>query len=265
MNTRRVARAGTYSAFALILVAAGACGSTPANNGSPPAAPTTTAPPQSSPTGPSPTPSPSRTAQTPTPTPRQSTPAPSPAPRVVLSRVAYNWGWPGGVNGRGSVTHRQTLPPVPTLIRIGAGDHPADPGERPFNRMTFTFTAGFPSYHFEFVDKLLADGSGTVIPIAGFDGPLRVVFHSAQAHSASGASTIVSQPPRHLGLGRMVDYAQAGDFEGYLSYGIGIGWPIPQSNPQFPIRAYEVETVTASGQHLYTVAIDIDSTAPVTR
>jgi len=260
MNTRRVARAGTYSAFALILAAAGACGSTPPTAGSPPGAPTTTAPAQSLPTGPSPSPSPSRTMQTPTP--RQSTPAPSPSTRVVLSRVAYDWHWPNDVTKPGSVTHKQTLPPVPTLIRIGAGDHPRDPGERPFNRMTFTFTAGFPSYRFAFVDKLIADGSGAAIPIAGFGGPLRIVFNSAQAHSASGASTILSQPPRHLGLGRMVDYAQAGDFEGYLSYGIGIGWPIPRSNPQFLIRAYEVETVTASGQHLYTVAIDIDSTAP---
>ena len=261
MNTKRMARAGTYSAFALILVAAGACASTPAETGSPPASPTTTAPAQSSPAGPTTTlsPSPSRTTQTPAPS--KSAPAPSPSTRVLLSRVAYNWGWPNNVSRPGSVTHKQTLPPVPTLIRIGIGDHPRDPGERPFNRMTFTFTAGFPSYHFEFVDQLIHDPRGTVIPLAG-NGALRVVFNSAQAHSQSGVSTIVSQPPRHLGLNRMVDYTNAGDFEGYLSYGIGIAWPIPQSNPQFAIRAYEVETVTASGQHLYTVAIDIDSTAP---
>jgi hypothetical protein len=60
----------------------------------------------------------------------------------------------------------------------------------------------------------------------------------------------------------MADYAQGGDFEGVLTYGIGITQPVEHSNPQFPVRAYEVETVTASGPHLYTVAIDVDGTSP---
>jgi hypothetical protein len=40
----------------------------------------------------------------------------------------------------------------------------------------------------------------------------------------------------------MTDFAQAGDFEGILTYGIGATRPVPHSNPQFPVRAYEVET-----------------------
>jgi hypothetical protein len=58
----------------------------------------------------------------------------------------------------------------------------------------------------------------------------------------------------------MAGYAQGGDFEGVLTYGIGITRPVPHSNPQLAVRAYEVETVTAGGQHRYTVAIDIDAT-----
>ena len=38
-------------------------------------------------------------------------------------------------------------------------------------------------------------------------------------------------------------------------------WPSPQSNPQIPVRATEVEKITAQGRHLYVVAIDIDATA----
>ena len=60
----------------------------------------------------------------------------------------------------------------------------------------------------------------------------------------------------------MAGYARGGDFEGVLTYGIGITWPVPDSNPQIAVRAYEVETATASGQHRYTVAIDIDATNP---
>lgn len=44
------------------------------------------------------------------------------------------------------------------------------------------------------------------------------------------------------GYPRMTDFAQAGDFEGILTYGIGATRPVPHSNPQFPVRAYEVET-----------------------
>lgn len=262
MNTTRRAKAGAVSAFALILATVGACGSSgPATSGSAPATQTTTSPAQTTPASPgttpstTPSPAPSRT------TPRPSTPAPAPT-RVVLSRVAYAWHWPNDVARPGSVSHTIKVPLLPELVRIGAGDHPAGNGERAFNRMSFTFTAGFPSYHFEFVNQLLHDGSGNVVPVAG-NGILRIVFNDAEAHNASGtASTIVSQPSRHLGLNRMVDYAQAGDFEGYVTYGIGIAWPVAHSNPQFAVRAYEVETVTASGQHQYTVAIDVDATNP---
>ena len=35
----------------------------------------------------------------------------------------------------------------------------------------------------------------------------------------------MSKPPANLGLSRMVAYAPAGDFEGYLTYGIGPYYP----------------------------------------
>jgi hypothetical protein len=60
----------------------------------------------------------------------------------------------------------------------------------------------------------------------------------AQAHSADGTrSTIVSQPGRPIGSTRAVLH----------------------SNPQTSVRAYEVEVVTAAGQHRYVVAIDINA------
>jgi hypothetical protein len=57
----------------------------------------------------------------------------------------------------------------------------------------------------------------------------------------------------------MTDFAQAGDYEGVLSYGIGVTRVILHSNPQRTVRVYEVETVTAAGQHRYVVAIDINA------
>lgn len=98
-----------------------------------------------------------------------------------------------------------------------------------------------------------------MIPIAGTD-VLKIVFDQARAHRADGTrSTIVSQPGRPLGYPAMTDYAQAGDFEGVLTCGIGTTRAIMASNPQTPVRAYEVETITAAGQHRYVVAIDISA------
>ena len=179
---------------------------------------------------------------------------------MVSSRVAYPWHWPNDVTAPGRVTHASAVPPVPELVQISAGSHPAGSGERPFNRMSFTFTTAFPSYRIEFVNQLVGDPSGKIIPLDG-QGVLEIVFTKAQAHTADGTrSSVISLPAPRIGHERMAGYAQGGDFEGVLTYGIGITWPVLRSNPQSAVRAYEVETVTGSGQHRYTVAIDIDAT-----
>jgi hypothetical protein len=105
-----------------------------------------------------------------------------------------------------------------------------------------------------------AGRGGRVIPLAG-DGVLGVTFRQAQAHTSSGQPSMVSQPPAHLGYSRMVCWAPAGDFEGVLTYGIGIAWPVRHSNPQLAVRTTEVEKVTDHGQHRYIVAIDVDTSS----
>jgi hypothetical protein len=177
---------------------------------------------------------------------------------VVSARVEYQWHWPNG-DPKAVVTHNPAVPPVPELVAIGAGDHPNDPGERPYNRMSFSFTNAYPSYNLEYVNQIEADGSGSPIALPGY-GVLRVAFTPAQAHTQDGtASTILSQPASNLGMTRMHGYAQAGDFEGHLTYGIGITYPIRESNPQIEVRAYEVTYVNAQGVYRYVVAIDVDA------
>lgn len=213
------------------------------------------------PPGPSAPPSPSGSPapSSPAPVTTASPTAPAPTTRVVSFRVSYPWHWPNDVNRPGQVQHSYPIPPLPRLIAIGAGDHPAQQGERAYNRMSFTFTTAFPSYQFTFTKALMADPSGKPVRLAG-NGVLKITFHQAQAHTVSGGSSVLAQPPAQLGLNRMVSWAPAGDFEGVVTVGIGIGWPNPQSNPQFAVRATEVEKVTAQGQHRYVVAIDIDAT-----
>jgi hypothetical protein len=260
MNAKRAAEAGALPIAVLACAMLAGCGS----NGSVPGV----APSSSSSAGPTAastaSPSPSLSAKTSASAPAPRTNSPTPPSKVVLSRVVYQWGWPN-THGSVQVTHAYSVPPLPQLVRIGVGDHPRDPGERPFNRMSFTFTTAFPTYRFEYTSTLMGGARGTVIPLKGM-GVLMIMFSQAQAHSVDGSrSSIAAQPGRDLGLGRMVDYAQAGDSEGVLTYGIGVAWPIPHSNPQIPVRAYEVETVTASGRHLYTVAFDVDSANPTGR
>ena len=219
----------------------------------------------SAPAGPA-APSPSGSAAAPS-SPAPSSPAASataspsaPATRVVSFRVSYPWHWPNDVNQPGQVQHSYPVPPLPRLIAIAAGSHPAQQGEQTYDRMSFTFTTAFPGYQFTFTKALVADPSGNPVKLAG-NGVLKVTFRLAQAHTASGRSSIAVQPPAQLGLNRMASWAQAGDFEGVVTIGIGVTWPSSQSNPQIPVRATEVEKVTAQGRHLYVVAIDIDATA----
>jgi hypothetical protein len=183
----------------------------------------------------------------------------APADRVLSARVAYPWHWPNDTSQPGTVQHSYPVPPLPQLIAIGAGDHPATGTERPYNRMTFTFRTAFPSYQIRFGSKLVSDPSGRPIRLAG-DGVLQVTFRQAQAHTASGTPSVLAKPPAQLGYHRMTSWAPAGDNEGVLSYGIGISWPDPQAKPHFAVRAIEIEKVTAQGQHRYVVAIDIDAT-----
>jgi hypothetical protein len=239
------------AALLAILPACGRAGQ-PAAGPSPSASSVTATAGQPSTHGQSPTASPAATG----------TSAPSASAPVLSFRLAYPWHWPNDTVLPGRVTHASAVPPVPELVQIRVGSHPAAAGDRAYDRISFTFTNGFPSYRVEFADQLVSDPGAKVIPLGGL-GVLHIVFTGAQAHTADGTKTsIISKPAADIGFSRMTDFALAGDFEGVLSYGIGISWPIAHSNPQIPVRAYEEETLVG-GQHRYTVAIDIDATNPL--
>jgi hypothetical protein len=249
MNPVCNARGAALLAVAAAMAGLAACGHTAPPPGSAAPAPSAAAHATTAPAA--------KPSATPVPGGRPS--ATAPAEKVLSYRVSYPWHWPNDAGSPGSVGHSAQVPPMPKLIAISAGDHPRDSGEKyPYNRLSFTFTRGFPSYRFSFADALVSDPGGRTIPLAGM-GVLQVAFHQAQAHTAGGGSTVGSQPPEHLGYTRMVAWAPAGDFEGVLTYGIGVDWPIHHSNPQFPVRTVEVEKVTSQGQHLYIVAIDINA------
>ena len=192
------------------------------------------------------------------------TAAPRNGDRVISSTVTHDWASPRA-GAPFTTTHRNPVPlapppaePLPTLYAIGAGQHPSD--SPPYDQLSFRFNGAFPSYDISFVPELVADGSGLPVPMPGTGAILKVVFHGAQAHTADGkSSTIKTSPTPSIGYRALTSYAPAGDFEGVLSYGIGVGRP-GTTAPPTRVRVYEVEKIE-QGRHLYVVAVQVDASS----
>ena len=189
-----------------------------------------------------------------------SEPAPGgPAPTRAgdAYRVTYGWGVPSTPV---TVTNRVAVPiapppaiPLPYLVEIRTGDHGTEqPG---YVRITFTFAGAYPSYNLSYVPRLLGEGSGAPIPLTG-NSVLRIQFTPAQAHDNAGASTIQLAADRQVNLRNLRSYAPAGDFEGYVSYGLGIQ-VAAGSDQVLPVRVGQLSRPDASGQLRYVVAVDV--------
>ena len=179
---------------------------------------------------------------------------------VISSKLGCDWRIPSSTVVC-SVSHPMTppiaappVPPVPYLYAIGEGTHPDN--SPPYDQLSFRFKGGFPSYSIDYVNQLAMDGSGSPVPLPGAGSIVRVVFRDAQAHDENGESTVVSAPPTTIGHQAISRWASAGDFEGTLTFGIGIGGS-GDVGIRVPLRVYEVEKIEL-GQHLYVVAIQMD-------
>lgn len=107
---------------------------------------------------------------------------------------------------------------ISNLVGIRAAHHPE--GTPKYDRLVFDFAGPVPLIQVEYVQRLLGDGSGLPIPIAG-RAILRVSFSAAQAHSDAGEPTAPSRVAFKLPL--IKEIVGAGDFEAVVSYGIGLG------------------------------------------
>jgi hypothetical protein len=91
-----------------------------------------------------------------------------------------------------------------------------------YDRVVFQFSGTLPGYTAERVDGVYSDPKGSPIPLAG-QSFLRVVFH--------GTSAVCPQPLHRTYTGpavltpyypELLTVSAAGDFEGVLSFGIGL-------------------------------------------
>ncbi|HEY7132989.1 MAG TPA: hypothetical protein VH440_12100 [Candidatus Limnocylindrales bacterium] len=173
-------------------------------------------------------------------------------------RVTYDWAVPG----RQVTVHHDVHPPIapppalplPALVAISVDDQPnVDPA---FQRISFAFRGAFPQYNLQYVRALTAEGSAEAIPLEG-NGVLRIGFVDAQAHDDTGASTVEVAPKNPIGFHNLKSYASAGDFEGHVTYGLGIQ-VAPASDQVLRIRASEQTLLDEAGGTRYVIHIDIE-------
>ncbi len=112
--------------------------------------------------------------------------------------------------------HVLAVPPVPVVVAIRTAHHPG------FDRVVFDLQGQLPGAEsVRYVDRVIADGSGDPVPVAG-RAFLLVRFEEAQAHTDAGAPTIARRPVLAGGLTTIREIALAGDYEGYVTVAIGV-------------------------------------------
>jgi hypothetical protein len=121
--------------------------------------------------------------------------------------------------------------------------------------MSFYFRNGYPSYQIRYVGSVVGEATGTPISLTG-NAFLRVGFTDAQAHKDSGGSSIVAAPAPAIGFPNLKSYASAGDFEGHVTYGLGLQ-VASGSDQALPIRVGELKKSDGTGGFLYVIFVDI--------
>ena len=101
------------------------------------------------------------------------------------------------------------------LVNVRTGRHDA------YDRTVFDFTGGTPGYRVEY-GTLTGQGTGDPIPLAG-KASLVIVFHPAAAHDLNtGASTYDISRTLNPNLPTLKQIRFGGDYEGYVSAGLGL-------------------------------------------
>jgi len=117
-----------------------------------------------------------------------------------------------------------------------------------YDRVVFQFSGGLPAVTAERVKAVYADPKGTTISLPG-RSYLHVVFRGASANCPQPAHRTWTGPAVLTpGYPQLLAVKAAGDFEGYLSFGLGLADQGP----------YHVSTLTGPDR----VVIDVSHAAP---
>src|SRR5690242_17283301 len=171
------------------LTVAGGCAGGPAPAAAPPASspPTSSLPAGSLPTGSPPTGS---------------------SPAKPAGVTAIDW-----ATTPTTVPHSPAVPPVPVLTGIRYASHDG------FDRIVLDIPGALPGYSVKYVPQVVQDGSGNPVSLPG-KAFLLITLHPAQAHRENGTPTVSGT--HRTGLPVIQAYTIAGDYEGYVSIGLGL-------------------------------------------
>ena len=101
------------------------------------------------------------------------------------------------------------------LIGVRAGRN------KDFDRLVFDFEGPVPGMRVQYVDQLVQDGSGHPIRLRG-RAVVEITIRPAAAHRDNGTPTFTGPLPDLTGFAAFRQVADAGDFEGVLTWGIGV-------------------------------------------
>lgn len=124
----------------------------------------------------------------------------------------------------------EAAPETPTLVAIRASHRQGR------DRVVFEFKGALPERRsVRYVDRLIADGSGLPVPIAG-RAILEATFWPANAHSDAGKDT--DPATSAFALPNVMHVVRSGDFEAVTTYGIGLAskQPVAVSTMTNPSR-----------------------------
>jgi hypothetical protein len=91
-----------------------------------------------------------------------------------------------------------------------------------YDRVVVDLSGPMPGYQVSYVNSLVFDGSGAAVPLSG-SAFLRIRLAPANAHDpTTGVPVFPLGGVTHLGLPTVTGYAQTGDFEGVVSFGLAL-------------------------------------------
>ena len=94
-------------------------------------------------------------------------------------------------------------------------------------------------------------------PLPNPNAFLRIGFVDAQAHDNNG-STVDASPKNPIGFTNLNSYGFAGDFEGHVTYGLGLQ-VAAGSDQALKIRAGELKKPDGSGGSYYVIFFDVQN------
>jgi len=112
-------------------------------------------------------------------------------------------------------TATRSVKSIPRLVDVRSAHHPS------FDRIVFDFEGEAPGYRVEYVGQVSQDGSGEPVPLQG-QAFLSVVFTPADMHDEQGTTTYPGPKTLTPGYPSLRQAKFAGDFEGYVSWGLGL-------------------------------------------